>query len=640
MCYTKTENPYQNGRGPLLLYLGWAAAFGAMALFLGLCFRQRAENCLAPALLLSILILYLFGLPGLLLPGAFFCAGLGGAAVLGSGVLMARRKSLCPSVWLTPGVLAALLLVLYIAWAQSGRVAVGNDEFSHWAYTVKMMVRYDALSAAHADEMLYPTYPPALSLVEYLFVRFAPEFNESYLYRALNLLQVSLLLPFAGRFGWKKWAGALAGMAALYLLPLGIYGEFYTDLCVDGTLALLFAYYLYAWFGRRKRDAFTFFCASLAGAVLCLAKESGVFFALWGLALMVWDSCNRGQLLVKKLPAARRWAAQRGWLPVGAAVLAAFFSWKVRLALWGLGGGGGNPLANLASLLAPWDERTRVTVGTFLRKMLLYPEQDAPLRLSAILWLAAGLALLSLAGLRAPEKRGAVRRLRIGLGLGFGAYALGLLYLYLFSFGEYEGTRVFSFWRYLGSWLLVPALLGMGFLLEQAARADQNFHGLAGLLLAGSLLVFPFNTRPVNNLVSPATEIAQDRAARAAYPTADWFEGGLTEADRVYFVADGAGVYEKLCAAYSLYPTRCDSTLGWNFETAGENAMYASAVSAGQWAGALKADGYTYVYLYSISDHFLADYGQLFAEPADVVGGGLYRVEEGGSLGVSLVRVR
>lgn len=622
-----------------MLYLGWAAAFGAMALFLGLCFRQRVENCLAPAIMLSILVLYLFGLPGLLLPGAFFCAGLGAAAALGSGVLMARRKSLCVSVWLTPGALAALLLVVYIAWAQSGRVAVGNDEFSHWAYTVKMMAHYDTLSAAHAGEMLYPTYPPALSLLEYLFVRFTPDFNESYLYRGLNLFQVSLLLPFLGRFGWKRWAGALAGMAALYLLPLGIYGEFYTDLCVDGTLALLFAYYLYTWFGRRKRDVFTFFCAGLAGAVLCLTKESGVFFALWGLGLMVWDSCNRGQLLVKKLPRAWRWQAQRGWLTVLGAVLAAALSWKVRLALWGLGGGGGSPLANLASLFGAWDERTRVTVSTFLRKLLLYPEQDAPLRLSAILWLAVGLGLLGLAGLRAPEKRGAARRLRLGLGLGFGVYALGLLYLYLFSFGEYEGTRVFSFWRYLGSWLLVPMLLGMALWLEQAARAD-HFQGLPGLLLAGSLLLFPFNTRPVNNLVSPATEIAQDRALRAAYPTEDWFEGGLGEEDRVYFVADGAGVYEKLCAAYTLYPNRCDSALGWNFDPEGENAMYAAEVSGQKWADALLSEGYTYVYLYSISDHFLADYGELFAEPSDLVGGGLYRVEEGGQWGVSLARVR
>ena len=165
---------------------------------------------------------------------------------------------------------------------------------------------------------------------------------------------------------------------------------------------------------------------------------------------MVWDSCNRGQLLVKKLPRAWRWQAQRGWLTVLGAVLAALLSWKVRL----------------------------------------------------------------------------------GLGLGFGVYALGLLYLYLFSFGEYEGTRVFSFWRYLGSWLLVPMLLGMALWLEQAARAD-HFRGLPGLLLAGSLLLFPFNTRPVNNLVSPATEIAQDRALRAAYPTEGWFEGGLGEEDRV-----------------------------------------------------------------------------------------------------------
>ena len=135
-------------------------------------------------------------------------------------------------------------------------------------------------------------------------MRFTPEFTESYLYRGLNLLQVSLLVPFLSRFGWKKWTGALLGFAALFLLPLAFYGEFYTDLCVDGTLALLTAYYLYAWFGRRKRDAFAFLSISLAGAFLVLTKESGLIFALWGLGIIVWDSFNRGQLLLKKLPLA------------------------------------------------------------------------------------------------------------------------------------------------------------------------------------------------------------------------------------------------------------------------------------------------------------------------------------------------
>ena len=100
-----------------MLYLGWAAAFGAMALFLGLCFRQRVENCLAPAIMLSILVLYLFGLPGLLLPGAFFCAGLGAAAAVGWALIPATR--LFGMIGAIPCALLTLLPQLLIGrWTQ------------------------------------------------------------------------------------------------------------------------------------------------------------------------------------------------------------------------------------------------------------------------------------------------------------------------------------------------------------------------------------------------------------------------------------------------------------------------------------------------------------------------------------------
>lgn len=65
--------------------------------------------------------------------------------------------------------------------------------------------------------------------------------------------------------------------------------------------------------------------------------------------------------------------------------------------------------------------------------------------------------------------------------------------------------------------------------------------------------------------------------------------------------------------------------------------MYANEVTAEEWAAALKEDGYTYVYLYAISEHFLEDYITLFEEPSDVAARALFRVEAAGD-GVTLVR--
>ena len=118
--------------------------------------------------------------------------------------------------------------------------------------------------------------------------------------------------------------------------------------------------------------------------------------------------------------------------------------------------------------------------------------------------------------------RPSVARLRRGLLWGFGLYCVSLLYLYFFSFGEYEGTRVASQIRYLNTWLLALALLGVGFLLDCTARREASPQ-LPALLLAGSLAVFPYQTKQINNLVAPATQISQDQAVRAAYYTPETF---------------------------------------------------------------------------------------------------------------------
>ena len=619
-----------------MIYLVWVAVFFCIAGALALLFDERMEYCLAPALCGGILLLYLFGLFGLLKPGLAAVALCGAVSAGYCLVRCVHGRTLFLRQWLTPAMLLALVGVAYIAWMQRGRLVMGNDEFSHWAVTVKMMTHLDALSITQPDRMHFPEYPPATALLEYLFVRFTPNFTEGYLYRALNLLQLSLLVPYLGRFNLRRFGLACAGMGALFLLPLAFYGEFYTDLCVDGVLALLFAWTLFGWFGRRKRDKFAALWVTLGCALLTLTKSSGFALALIALALILWDSMRqRMGVLGHDRSLAHNLASQRLWLiPLGGC-LAAQFSWNLLCRICLGSGGSSRTLANLASLLAPWPERYTITLSAFLRGLFLPPELEAPLRVPTILWLALGALLLGLAGQLRRTMRPSVARLRRGLLWGFGLYCVSLLYLYFFSFGEYEGTRVASQIRYLNTWLLALALLGVGLLLDCTARREASPQ-LPALLLAGSLAVFPYQTKQINNLVAPATQISQDQAVRAAYYTPETFPAALTEADRVYFVGDDTAVLEKLCAEYCLYPTVCDASLGHNFHLGAGYDTWADDVSPEAWADELE-EHYTYVYLYSISEEFVGKYGALFAEPSSIAAGGLYRV--GGSGGGLLVRI-
>ena len=136
-----------------MIYLVWVAVFFCIAGALALLFDERMEYCLAPALCGGILLLYLFGLFGLLKPGIAAVALCG---VVSAGYCLVRcvhGRTLFLRQWLTPAMLLALVGVAYIAWVQRGRLVMGNDEFSHWAVTVKMMTHLDALSITQPDRM-------------------------------------------------------------------------------------------------------------------------------------------------------------------------------------------------------------------------------------------------------------------------------------------------------------------------------------------------------------------------------------------------------------------------------------------------------------------------------------------------------
>lgn len=603
----------------------WFCAAGALAALFG----RRLEECLAPAALSAILLLYLFGLAGPLRPGVWLVllCGAGSAGLLAWRLVRgdaAARAALLGRL-ITPGALIAGGMVLYLFWIHTGRVAVGNDEFSHWAFTVRQMLRWDTLSVRHAGEMLFPDYPPAAALWEYLFARGLPGLAESYLYRAMSLLQLSLLLPFLASFRWKRFGGALTGFLAVFLLPLAFYSEFYVDLCVDGLLGLLFAWVLLLWFGQGRRlDRFGLFCLGEGCAVLTLTKTSGLVFALAALGLIAWDAAAQKQPL-KPLT-----------LPLGALALA-WGSWAVLCrACLGPGGGGGGLLENFGSLLGPWPERYHIALRSFLRTLFLPAGPEAPLRLSPILSLAAGLGLLWAAGRAWPD---GAARLRLGLGLGFGGYCLGLLYLYFFHFSEYEGTRVSSETRYLGSWLLGLWLLGLWLLLRRwgaAPDAEAARLPLPLLALLGSLLVFPFEQKQINDLTNPITEVVQQQEQRAGFLTPE--QWAFAPEDRVYFIAADTTNYELLAAGYSLYPIRCDASLGHNLHTGAGYDTWANAVSADAWAAEL-AQNYDYVYLYAVDASFYENYAALFGGAEYIYNRVLYAVQPTPGGGVLLMRV-
>ena len=323
-------------------------------------------------------------------------------------------------------------------------MCIENDEFSHWAWCVKVMCRYDQLGIWHAGEVGFAEYPPALALFEYLFVRLTPAFTESYLYRALALFVTALVLPVLARFSWKRAGAAAVSLAGLLCCrwPLP---QFYSDLKVDGALALLMAYLLYAWFSERRLDGFMLLRLGLGTAVLALTKESGAVLALAVLAAVCWDALAEA----RKTPGGVKTALLRLAAPVGAFALAKA-SWSAVVAMQGLtAGGSGSLAARLSSLLEPWPEAREPYPGGLFKASAAARRNAGAVSAPLLAWLVLALLGLALAARLAPAAAESLRRARTVLGWGFWFIAWECCTFISFSF---RSTKPPTAPRWSGIW--------------------------------------------------------------------------------------------------------------------------------------------------------------------------------------------
>ncbi len=607
-----------------MIYLLWTAVLCGGGLALGALFDRELSETLAPTIFISVLSLYITGLFGFLKVGLWLVllAGAAGGIFWLYKLLRSRGKEFFTR-WFTPGVLVLLLTVVGIAWMQADKRVVGNDEFSHWARCVKVMYATDSLGVFHSDQLTFAQYPPATALFQYLFVRLTPAFTESYLFRAFGLFAFSLLLPVLAKFRWKDVGSAFVAAAGLVLLPLVFYCDFYSNLQVDGMLALLQCYLLYAWFSRRKPDGFFLLQLACGCSVLVLTKESGFVMALAALAIIGWDA------LMAAKPEGKP-AFQKAGVLLGASLLAALafkFSWSAVVHSQGLVAGGTASVGErIAALFGPWPDRFKITLTEFLMRFFQSSPVESSVALPMGCWLLIGFVALGIAAHFSGCE--ALRRARIGLGLSFAVSCVGLLYLYFFQFSEYEGTRVMSIFRYVCCWILPMLLLSAQMLLGAFAGRKRRTAVGPALLLALLLPFLPTTRASITRFVAPSSLIAQENEFRSAFFTPETFPFPLTEEDAVYFVADDTNVYEALCAEYSFYPYNAKGSLGHNLNPDNDRyATWASRVSAEELGDALK-QGYTYLYLYNVSDGFADRYASLFENPADIADRTLFRVDK------------
>ena len=451
--------------------------------------RRRLEEALPLSVVLIVGVQYAFGLFGWLSAGFYAALTLSVLALVLVAVRLLRgglgdlRRFL-----LTPGAVVMLAAFVWVLLSFRTHMLYEPDEFSHWGTVLRNMMHFDAIPAGVKEaNITYTDYPPATTLFAYFWTRLSGGFNEGDPQRAMNIMILAFLLPAMRAQRWKRWGSALCMACALFVLPtLFNTGAYYT-IYADVALGCVFFHALYAWFFTpRDRGGVLLTGGSLF--LLPLIKEAGWGLCLIALAVMAAD-----------LVGERRRAGPRPGRAFGALAAAATaggLSWKAFLAVhqtrrvWTLSAGFTEILDVLLGS-AP-SHRMRTVENFFLSLTdAEFFGQGGVLRLSLLLWLLLLGALAALALSRAGEpNRTRWRRMALWLLAGLGAYLLSLLYTFLFLFRNYEGESLFSFARYLSSYMIALAGLSLALASETLGpvlrRSGQSVELLA---LAAVMLV-------------------------------------------------------------------------------------------------------------------------------------------------------
>lgn len=199
---------------------------------------------------------------------------------------------------MTPGFFLFLLLTAAVWWMARGRLYNQWDEFSHWGRAVKNMFELDALYTIPESNDGFKDYPPALALLQYLFMKTVGQgFREDIAIFSLGFLTVGMLLYPVSRFSWKNWfwCGLYAGF--MFILPASYLGDYYVNTMADGLLGTLFAFVLLAHFTSRA-SRYRSVVVSAGCMVLALVKTSGMGLAFLAALVVLLDQliCERGLL--------------------------------------------------------------------------------------------------------------------------------------------------------------------------------------------------------------------------------------------------------------------------------------------------------------------------------------------------------
>lgn len=631
----------------MLAYIVFFMAISSGSVFCAARFGRKYEEILPLTCMGTVLLLYIFGILGILKTGITVVVLLALTLYLLTAALLIKRRkthAFLPAVF-TPGFAVFLAACIAFAVLDRGRLAYVWDEFSHWVDIVKVMTTLDDFGTNPASQSRFQSYPPGMTLFEYFLQRtvlfFNPDagFHEPSVYVAYQVFFASLLLPFFKGRTFKDPLRILLLCTVIFISPTLFFDGIYNCVYIDPILGISSGAGLAAVFLNKNRDWVYSLYIWLLCATLVLAKDSGMLFAI-ALAAAYCISVFDREQPTENIPSGRK-----KYLSAAAAVLFVFLPkllWSLELKTSGavIMFNGKVDLPQLWQVLRGQDTTWRAAAFKNWVNALFDPYFTLwhinitmsyfALFLTACLF---GLLLYKLFAAKEPRCR-RTRRWAILIMLSETViFVFGLCVMYMFKFEEYEAVRLASFTRYTNT-VFLGAFITLGLIAVSAidlAPSRKMKHALAVLLMLSLLLVSP--VRQIYSFVRRDT-VKESVAVRARYETlVEKINNVCTERSAVYFISQEDNGFDHWVVRFSVRPVTVKPASSAVFDwSIGEGPFYDGDIwtavrTPEQWQAEL-LQAYDYVALYRLNDYFCEHYSVLFENPAQIAENAVYLIDK------------
>lgn len=583
-----------------------------ISIFYSIKFKKNIGYTFVLSIFSIIMTLYLCGLFNLLSIGVYVIEIISICLLIYEFIYFKKNKKELKTTIINKENLIFLIMYIGLILLHNGRMVSSWDEFSHWGDVVKAMFTINDFSTSPKSMSQFQSYPPAMSLFQYFFVKIGNNYVESNLYIAYQLLFVSLIMPFISKS--KKVFDSIIIAITAMLVPLILNGNFYTTIYIDSILGIMFGYLLLT-IMLNEYDKYQILNIMLSLFTLVLLKDVGLFLAIIAIVMILVD-----MIFVKKKIKFKNnfYIKNKKYILIVitgiVAILLAKLSWNldVKINDANISFGNNITIKEIINLLSFNDMGYRgVVITNFIQRMYEKNLISTVVNLNTIT-LGVASAIVLILVIKTQKKHNYYVGCIYG---GLLIYIIGLVFIYCFKFSEYEAINIASYPRYMS--IYFTAILFVIVVL-----ATQYYKHKTIILLI-TLLFIPYNLLATN-----IGSVSKSQEVREPYELAvKEISYEVDGDDKIYVISQNTTGLDYWTLKYVLRPNQINENYSWSIgEKYYEGDIWTAEYTPSEWMNELIKSKYDYVYIYKCDAQFIEQFSDLFINPDDIENKTLFKV--------------